>query len=515
MSDFRQGLGDLNEKVGQRLSALDRDRVIRRIWDGDHTVWSPDPTEITRPNRLGWLDVAADMLAQAPALQAFAEEVAAEGIETLVLMGMGGSSLNAEVIDSILPRRPGFPALRYILDTTSPDEIAAVEREIDLTKALFIVASKSGTTVETMSQYAYFWEKLPQGRNYVAITDAGTPLAALAQERGFRRLFLNRDDIGGRYAGLSYFGLTPAALAGAEVEQLLRRAQPMIDSCRQERAEGNPGAVLGALLGEAALAGRDKLTLVLPEALARLGDWIEQVIAESTGKGGKGIIPVAGEALGAAEVYGEDRLFVAYGDAPGLDALEVAGHPVVRLPLIDPYDLGGEFFRWEFAVAVAGHVLAINPFDQPDVQAAKEAAERSLSGGATTSETSGDPAATLAQVRPGDYIVIQAYIARDEAVRSRLAALRLRLRDRFRVATTVGFGPRYLHSTGQLHKGGPDSAVVFQIVGDDAVDLPIPGRPLTFGALRRAQAQGDFEALRARGRRAVRTTLEALEAAGN
>jgi glucose-6-phosphate isomerase len=508
MSELTTGLPELDAKLAQRLATMDREHVIERIWQHDHTVWSDDPTEITRPDRLGWLDIAGQMLGEAPALAAFAAEVAADGVQDLVLLGMGGSSLAPEVMAKCLPRLPGYPRLR-VLDTTVPDEIFALESEIDLAKTLFIVASKSGTTVETTSQLAYFWARQPEGRNFIAITDPGTPLASLAQVRGFRRLFLNREDMGGRYSALSYFGLVPTALTGADVQALLRRVQPLAAACANRNAGENPGAVLGALLGEAALAGRDKLTLMLPPAIAALGDWTEQLIAESTGKRGKGIVPIVGEPGGPAAVYGPDRLFVTYGDAaPGVDDAQ----PVVRLPHAGAEDLGAEFLRWEFATAVAGYVLGINPFDQPDVQRAKEAAERFLVGGPVSESAGLALPDLLAAIRPGDYLAIQAYLPRGEAIRRRLEAVRLQLLDRYAVATSLGFGPRYLHSTGQLHKGGPDSGVFIQLAGDDGVDIPIPGRQLTFGALKRAQAQGDFETLLSLGRRAARTSLEALEA---
>ncbi len=503
-------LGSLSEKVERRLGVLAENEVVRRVWEADHTVWSHDPTEITKPNRLGWLNVIDPMLEEAPALKRFAQEVAGEGFTTAVLLGMGGSSLAAEVLYSAFGPAPGGLSLR-VLDTTVPAEILALERELDLSKTLFIVASKSGTTLETLSHLDYFWNKVPRGESFIAITDRGTPLERIARERSFRRAFLNLESIGGRYSALTYFGLVPAALVGVDIEQLVDFGHEMQHACHYcVPPAGNPGAWLGAVIGEAALAGRDKLTLVLPDEFAALGAWLEQLLAESTGKLGKGIIPVAGEALGDPRVYGDDRLFVAFGDRSGLAALEAAGQPIVRIALASPYQLGAEFFRWEFATAIAGHVIGINPFDQPNVQQAKDATDAVLRG--EGGETKGPGAAeVLAQVKTGDYIAIQAYLPRTGEVRTDLARLRLKLRDRHRVATTVGFGPRYLHSTGQIHKGGANSGVFLQIVSDIGEDIQVPGRRFSFGRLMQAQADGDLLALRSSNRRVARITMAELD----
>ncbi|MEX0785340.1 MAG: glucose-6-phosphate isomerase [Dehalococcoidia bacterium] len=502
-------LGTLTGAVRARLASFGEQQVVRRVWARDHTLWKPEPREIS--DRLGWLTIVDRMSAEAPALRGFARSVADDGLRTAVLLGMGGSSLAPEVLASAFGAPEGHLRLE-VLDTTDPASIRAAERGIDLSRTLFIVASKSGTTVETMSHLAYFWEKAQDGQRFVAITDAGTPLEALGRERGFRRVFLNPDDIGGRYSALSYFGLVPGALIGVEVDELLERARAMAEACHRQRpAEENPGAWLGAVLGEAALAGRDKLTLVLPPELAALGCWIEQLVAESTGKEGRGIIPVEGEPLGAPGVYGDDRLFVAIGEHEGLEELERVGHPVVRLADHDALQLGAEFFRWELATAIAGHVLGINPFDQPDVQSAKDATARVHSEGETGAPATPSPAGLLDQARPGDYIAILAYLPRNEETESRLRFARAGLRDRHRLATTAGFGPRYLHSTGQLHKGGPNTGVYIQIVGEDSEDVAIPGAPYSFGELKRAQALGDLQSLLGAGRRAARATLEELE----
>ncbi len=502
-------LGSLGGAVKARLKTLQSEKIVARIWERDYTVWKDDPTELS--NRLGWLTVGDELAGAAVDLKLFAESVAAHGYNTAVLLGMGGSSLAPEVLQATFGSAPGAPILK-VLDSTDPEQILALEESIDLEKTLFIVASKSGGTIETLSQFAYFWEKIPDGRHFIAITDAGSPLAVLARDHNFRRVFENEPEIGGRYSALSYFGMAPAALIGVDIGRLLERAHDMATACGANvPAAENPGAWLGAVMGEAALAGRDKLTLVLPEALATLGYWIEQLVAESTGKDGRGIVPIEGEAVGDPSVYGNDRLFVAIGDNPALAGLEAAGHPVVRLPYTDPYQLGDEFFRWEFATAIAGQILQINPFDQPNVQAAKDATAAILNGQAANATTP-DLADTLASVRPGDYIAITAYLPRNAETISQLQTIRLALRDHYRVATTVGFGPRFLHSTGQLHKGGADNGVFIQVVAEDQLDLPIPGKEYTFGQLKAAQALGDLSSLTSLGRRATRVTLSELKA---
>jgi glucose-6-phosphate isomerase len=498
-------LAELTERVAQRLEALAEARAVERIWAHDHTLWSNDPTEITEPNRLGWLDVAEAILPETPALRAFAEEAAADGFTDAVLMGMGGSSLAPEMFASVYGTAPGALNL-HVLDTTVPAEIISLERALDLSKTLFIVASKSGTTVETSSHLAYFWEKRPHGRQFIAITDADTHLDRLGQEREFRRVFNARDSLGGRYSALSHFGVVPAALIGLELPPLLESAIAMAGACREPAPADNPGAWLGAVIGEASLAGHDKLTFALPPAFTSLGYWLEQLIAESTGKQGRGIIPIEGEPPGPSGVYGDDRIFAALGDAT-----EPAASPSVRLPFTDAGALGGELFRWEFAAAIAGHVLAINPFDQPNVQQAKDATARALQGDAP-SPPEGRLDDLLRRVRPGDYICIQAYLPRTDAVRATLAKARRALRDRYRVATTVGFGPRYLHSTGQIHKGGPNTGVFIQLVDEPGADISVPATGYTFGRLMRAQADGDHEALRDAGRRVTRVRFEEIEA---
>ncbi len=492
----RLSLGSLATPLEERLSQMAKAEAPRRIWAKDHTLWKPDPTAIS--NRLGWLTLPEKMHEGLSHLQPFVEGCAE--FQRVVLLGMGGSSLAPEVLATTFGGRP-----LTVLDTTHPEGVLAVERGGDLRQTLFIVASKSGGTVETLSHFAYFFDKAPDGSQFVAITDPGTPLEALARQRGFRRVFLNPPDVGGRYSALSYFGLVPAALIGADVHALLDSAEEMACACAScLPIADNPGIWLGALIGEAARAGRDKLTLILPDQIASFGAWLEQLIAESTGKEGTGILPVEGEPLGPADVYGDDRLFVSVG-------METALQPSLVIPFDGPITLGAEFFRWEFATAVAGHVLAINPFDQPNVQEAKDATRRLLDTDALPTQPYDDLGALLETVRPGDYLAIQAYLPRSAENASHLQAARVRLRDRLRVATTVGFGPRFLHSTGQLHKGGPATGVFIQVVDEPSVDVPIPGKPYTFRRLLDAQSTGDLQALRARGRRVARVRLSDLK----
>lgn len=494
-NDLQLELGPLAEGVNRRLEEMEAGNVAQRIWERDFTLWKSDPTEIS--DRLGWLDLPVSMRDAVEPLQSFAADAAE--FERIVLLGMGGSSLAPEVMSLTFGGRP-----LVALDSTHPESIAAVEESGDLGDTLFVVASKSGTTVETLSQFAYFFEKVEDGGQFVAITDPGSYLKALASERGFRRTFLNPPDIGGRYSALSYFGLAPAALIGVDVSGLLDSAERTAGACTNVSAGDNPGLVLGATMGAAALAGRDKLTLFTADGISSFGTWLEQLIAESTGKEGTGIVPVEGEPRGDATFYGDDRLFAGIGS-------ESAPEPAVTMPFETELELGAEFFRWEFATAVAGHVLGIQPFDQPNVQEAKDATNRLLARGSPLDLDGGDLDGLLASVAEGDYIALQAYLPRTETNESRLNAARLKLRDRFRVATTVGFGPRFLHSTGQLHKGGPNTGVFIQIVDEPSLDLAIPGKEYTFRRLLDAQSAGDLEALRSHGRRVARVSLHELE----
>lgn len=494
-NDLQLQLGPLAANVNRALEEMEAGNVAQRIWERDFTVWKPIPTEIS--DRLGWLDLPVSMRDAVESLEAFAADTA--GFERIVLLGMGGSSLAPEVLSRTFGGRP-----LVALDSTHPEQIAAVEAAGELRKTLFLVASKSGTTVETLSQFAYFYEKVKDGSQFVAITDPGSELESLANESGFRRTFLNPPTIGGRYSALSYFGLVPAALIAVDVGALLDSAERMADACTNVSAGDNPGLVLGATMGAAALAGRDKLTVFTAQQISSFGTWLEQLVAESTGKEDTGIVPIEGEPPATDTVYGDDRLFAAIGTTTALE-------PAVTMPFESELDLGAEFFRWEFATAVAGHVLGIQPFDQPNVQEAKDATNRLLASGTLPQFDSGNLQTLLASVKPGDYIGLQAYLPRTAANETRLQAVRLRLRDRYRVAATVGFGPRFLHSTGQLHKGGPNTGAFIQIVDEPSFDLAIPGREYTFRRLLDAQSAGDLEALRSHGRRVVRVRLDDLE----
>ncbi len=504
------------------LADLHGRKIVKRMWRHDHTVWKPEPAEIT--NRLGWLKVIDLMREHLFDLDAFAREVRNTGFRHIVLLGMGGSSLGAEVLRQVLGSANGYPEL-IVLDSTLPASVRSVVDSINLSRTLFLVSSKSGTTTEPLALYYYFHrlvepvvERGKAGQNFVAITDPGTPLVAFAEENGFRRIFMNPSDIGGRYSVLSYFGLVPAVLTGINVMQLLDRADAMRQECSPTVATGdNPGAWLGAYLGALEIRGRDKLTLITSPALGSFGLWVEQLIAESTGKEGKGIVPVVGEPLVAVKHYGADRLFVYLrldgDDNVAVDTavarIEAAEQPVLTLALRDRYDLGAEFFRWEFATAIAGVILGINPFDQPDVQAAKDATESLLHKYVTIGylprlETIGSLADLLAKAGRGKYLAIMAYLTPTPETDRALADLRQRVVERYGMATTLGYGPRFLHSTGQLHKGGADNGLFLQITGEHEMALSIPGKSYTFGVVADAQALGDFEALQTLKRDIVR-----------
>ena len=512
-------------EVEAALADLERREVVGRIWRKDHTVWKPDPGEIT--DRLGWLTASEFMCEQVPNLESFAREVRDAGFRHVVLLGMGGSSLGPEVLRQTFGSKDGYPRL-IVLDSTVPAWVKSVTGSIDPSTTLFLVSSKSGSTVEPLSFYGHFRslveERLGQeraGQSFVAITESGTSLEMLARDQGFRRVFLNPHDIGGRYSVLSYFGLVPAALMGLDISALLDRADCMREGCAScVPARDNPGAWLGAVLGTLASNGRDKLTLVTSPSIGSFGLWVEQLLAESTGKEGKGIIPVSGETVMTPELYDRDRMFVYMrleGDYnsdtdAAVRPIETSGQPVVRLELRDRYDLGAEFFRWEFATAVAGSAIGIHPFDQPDVQGAKDMTERVLgeyqaSGSLPKSATEKSLESMLSEGRPGDYLAIMAYCRQTAEVDAALADLRRTVVERYRIATTLGYGPRLLHSTGQLHKGGPATGVFLQLTTNHEEDLPIPGKPYTFGVLADAQALGDLQALRVAGRPVMRVDL--------
>lgn len=543
-------LGNYISVVADALAEARRDNVVQRIWTKDASLWKTDAAhQNTIRNSLGWLNVANEMSAVADDLTAFADQIRGPGgFKHVMLCGMGGSSLCPEVISQTFGQQSGYPKL-LVLDSTDPDVLASFEDQVDIDHCLFIIASKSGTTTEPLVFYKYWYNQVSQrtpnpGESFVAITDPGTRMVEMATADGFRRIFLNRPDIGGRYSALSYFGMVPAALMGLDIRKLLSRAEEMMRSCSGESlVESDPGSLLGAIVGECANAGRDKLTIVPDRRIAALGLWIEQLIAESTGKEGKGILPVNGEPLGPPSVYTDDRVFVSItvGKSDGetdraLKALEAAGHPVIYRRLKDSYDLGEEFFLWEFATAFAGARLSINPFDQPNVQESKDATKELLeyftrhgklqdqeilvSDGVLTvyaddqtrellPSTSVLEAlrAHLARVKRHDYIALLDYVEETPEIEAAIQTIRTHLRDITRCATTTGYGPRYLHSTGQLHKGGPDTGVFIQLTAPDKVDLPVPGEFYTFSILKQAQALGDYRSLSSRGRRAIRVDL--------
>jgi transaldolase / glucose-6-phosphate isomerase len=505
----RERLGPIADRVADTAADLSRRDAVPRMWAGDHTLWSDDPTEIA--DRLGWLPVIEESRARYAEADGVAVAAKGDGMAAAVVLGMGGSSLFPEVLARSFDK--GVAALDlHVLDTTDPTAVRRVEEQLGLEHTLFVVASKSGTTLETRSHLAHFWERTGgDGRRFIAITDPGTELAALAHDRRFRAVFENRADIGGRYSALSWFGVVPGALLGYDVPRLLERASEAAAALGPSVPAGtHAGLRLAAVLGASAVAGRDKLTLVLPDEITSFGLWLEQLVAESTGKQGTGIVPVAGEPLGAPDVYGDDRVFVAVGGHAGLDDLAAAGHPVVELAYGGPDDLGALVLLWEQAVALSGAVLGINPFDQPDVASAKEATGRVLAEGLPELPTT-PVNELLEQVRPGDHLALQAFVdPGDEALLGGLEAARERLRDRLRVATTVGVGPRFLHSTGQLHKGGPPTGVFLQVLGGDATDVPIPGAPYGFSTLKAAQAAGDLLSLQERGLRAGRVSIDEL-----
>jgi transaldolase/glucose-6-phosphate isomerase len=511
---------------------------VRRLWSRDATLW----TGADEASWLGWLDIAEDQLGHGETLRRIADDVRAAGFSHALLLGMGGSSLFPELLALTFGRQEGFPEL-HVLDSTDPAQVSAAEAKVDLANTLFVVSSKSGSTLEPNILKQHFFERVAElvgreeaGKSFVAVTDPGSKVEAIAEADGFRHVAHGVPSIGGRYSALSNFGMVPAAAMGLDAHELLDRAGRMAHACASSvEPAANPGLVLGATIGVCALDGRDKLTLVASPRIHDLGAWIEQLVAESTGKQGRGVIPVDREPLGPPSAYGDDRLFVHVRFTPDADAaqdaavaeLERAGHPVVRIDISDLYDIGGEVFRWEFATAVAGAIIGINPFDQPDVEASK-IATRSLTSeyertGALPAESplliddaelGARVAAHLAAIGPGDYAALLAYVEMTPDHERTLTEIRTLIRDRTKAATCVGFGPRFLHSTGQAYKGGPNTGVVLQITCDDAVDVPVPGQTYTFGVVKAAQARGDFQVLADRGRRALRVHLGADVAAG-
>jgi glucose-6-phosphate isomerase len=542
----------LTQAVQATLNDWQAGNKMARLWRGDPSLWTSDDED----KWVGWLPIVDEQLKKLPQLSAAAADAAKAGFTHALLLGMGGSSLCPEVLKITYGKQAGHPEL-HVLDSTDPAQIKSIEGQVDLARTLCIVASKSGSTLEPNIFKQYFFDRMQQvvgkdkaGDHFIAITDPSSKMQQVAERDHFRKIFFGVASIGGRYSALSNFGMVPAAIMGLDLGKFLQRTNEMVQACKPEvPADQNPGAVLGAILGTLGNLGRNKVTIITSPGIHDLGAWLEQLIAESTGKIGKGLIPVDREALGAPEVYGNDRVFayLRLANEPDtaqkqkLDALRTAGHPVVEIELADTYDLGQEFFRWEIATAVAGSILKINPFNQPDVEASKivtrqltEAYEKTgklpeesplfdeggiklftdernaanlkdLAG--NDQSLSGFLRAHLSQLKPGDYMALLAYIEMNGAHEETLQAMRHAVRDRKHVATCLGFGPRFLHSTGQAYKGGPNSGVFLQITCDDANDLPVPGQKYTFGTVKAAQARGDFQVLAERKRRALRVHL--------
>jgi len=522
---LKSNLGEYQQAVNHALDHLKSSDVLNRIRDHDHTVWSESPTEIT--NRLGWLDIADRMKGEVGRIETFTDKLRNDGFTHVLLLGMGGSSLAPEVFRVVFGVKSGYLDLA-VLDSTDPGSILSHQSNLNLEKTLFIVATKSGGTVETLSFFKYFYNLVEAnvgqsaaGNHFIAITDAGSKLETIAKDHSFRKIFFNDPNIGGRYSVLSFFGLVPAALIGVDISLILDRAIKMAGTLQL-------GAELGAIMGTLAQLGKDKLTFLTSKEIDSFVDWVEQLVAESTGKNGVGILPVVREPWIGKDVYGVDRLFISMqlGDDDSntarLKALQNEVHPVVKIRLTDIYDLGGQFFLWELATAVAGHFLEINPFEQPNVESAKilardMVAEYSLKGTlppVQTAQLSKETIHTfLKECKPGDYIAIQAYLQPTNEVDSLLQELREDIFSRYKVATTLGYGPRYLHSTGQLHKGDSGNGLFIQLIADDKVDSNIPdvaGKPgssMSFSTLKMAQALGDGQALRDQGRRFIRLNL--------
>ena len=549
----------LASAVRQALADWQASGKVGRLWARDPSLW----TGADEGGWLGWLGIVEDQLTHAERLTSLGEEVRAAGFRDAVVLGMGGSSLCPEVLALTFGAQHGSPRLR-VLDSTDPAQIKTLGDKVDPACALFIVSSKSGSTLEPNIFKQYFFERVKEavgadqaGDHFIAVTDPGSKLQKVAEDDGFRHIFHGVPSIGGRYSALSDFGMVPAAVMGIDVVRFLERTHKMALACSpRQLAEDNPGVVLGSILGSAANQGRDKVTIIASPGVWDLGTWLEQLLAESTGKQGKGLIPVDREPVGSPRTYGDDRLFVyvRLESAPdsaqdrAVEALANAGHAVVQIPVADAYELGAEFFRWEIATAVAGSLIGINPFDQPDVEASKIATRRltdeyemtgslpgetplldadgiklfaddenrsSLSSAAgTDSSLVGYLRAHLNRLSAGDYLGLLAYIEMNETHEQTLQEIRRAVRDSKRVATCVGFGPRFLHSTGQAYKGGPNSGAFLQITCDEAADLAVPGQKYTFGVVKAAQARGDFQVLAERNRRALRVHLGADVVAG-
>jgi len=542
----------LQQAVESTLKDWQANRKMARLWQGDASLWTGDDEN----KWVGWLNVVEEQISQLPQLQAAAEDAQKAGFTHALLLGMGGSSLCPEILKITFGKQAGHPEL-HVLDSTDPAQVKSLESQVDLAKTIFIVASKSGSTLEPNIFKQYFYDRVQQtvgkdkaGRQFIAITDPGSKMQQVAERDGFRKIFFGVPSIGGRYSALSNFGIVPAAIMGLDLRKFLSQTNEMVQACKPDvPVDQNPGAVLGAILGTLGNQGRNKVTIITSQGIHDLGAWLEQLIAESTGKIGKGLIPVDREALGSPEVYGNDRVFTYLklasdndaAQSAKVEALRKAGQPVVEIHVADIYDIGQEFFRWEIATAVAGSILGINPFNQPDVEASKivtrQLTEEYEKAGSLPAENpifeengiklftdernaanlnaavgnnrslAGFLRAHLNQLGPGDYMALLAYIEMNSAHEDRLQKIRHEIRDRKKVATCLGFGPRFLHSTGQAYKGGPNSGVFLQITCDDSVELPVPEQKYTFGVVKAAQARGDFHVLADRKRRALRVHL--------
>ncbi|MEK7285810.1 MAG: transaldolase [Nitrospirota bacterium] len=546
------------EEIDARLKVLEQKGFVKRLWEKDPTLWHTGPAhhQIIR-NALGWLNLVEQEIEFLPRIKALVESVCADGFKNILLLGMGGSSLSAEVFRTIFGIVPGFPEL-HVLDSTIPAQIKRIENQIDLAKTLFIISSKSGRTIETISLYQYFFNQVQKikgdqaGTHFIAITDPASPLSVLARKNQFRDLFLGAPDVGGRYSALSHFGIIPAALMGVNVERLLYRAKQMVVSCGADIPPAqNPGVLLGVTLSELAKLGRDKITFIASPAIQSFSTWLSQLIAESTGKEEVGIVPISDEPPGNPDVYGYDRIFVyihyageSETEPDKITALKNAGFPIIQAQISDFLNLGQAFFLWEMATAIAGALLRINPFDQPNVQESKDCTQllldefkrkgelredlplvieqgisifcddrnkNWLKAYKTVSEILADH---LNQINLGDYVAFNVYLERSDVVHQALAAMRLAIRDKKKVATLLDYGPRFLHSTGQLHKGGANCGLFIQITSDDLEDVAIPGEIFTFGLLKSAQAEGDFKSLAQGRRRIIRIHLGSDVAAG-
>ena len=541
--------GALKKEIEAAYDIIDQDQAGRRLFNKDPYLWKTAPDQVkTIQEGLGWLNLPQDFTAKCDDLKTFTDKIKSEGYKHAVLLGMGGSSLCSEVARETFGTSDGYLKL-LVLDNTEPEAILDVQNQVDLEKTIFIAATKSGGTMETLSFFKYFYEELKKkgsqnpGKNFIAITDPGSPLVPMAEEYKFRRTFLNPTDVGGRYSVLSYFGILPMALMGIDVKEMLARALQMETSCGPEiPAASNPGISLGTTLGICQKNGRDKVTFVMSSSISAFGYWVEQLLAESTGKEGKGLIPVNGETIGAPEVYGKDRIFIymhlasddSKNDEEKLKALEAAGHPVVRINVADKLALGGEYYRWEVATAIAGMVIGINAFDQPNVAESKKNTNNLLdewkqkgdfqkptndfkigdytvyAGNANAQLKDGKYSSVEAVIeafsdlaKPGDYVAMLPYFKLTDERNKILQSWREKIRDKHQVATTLLNGPRYLHSTGQLHKGGPDTGLYLMIVGPNEKEIPIPGEKFGFATLHEAQSLGDYRSLNDKGRRLI------------